>query len=88
MWQDNVVLREDEQLSPTFEDIILANVLCLIDSCLLGLVRDEYKHLVGRKKSLMDYRKEILVKIPTLLEEKERKKLPTVDLSDEGQPER
>ncbi len=73
MWQDNMVLTEDEQLSPTFEDIILANVLFLIDSRLPGLVRDQYRHLIGKKKSIMDFRKEILFNLPALFVEKEEK---------------
>jgi hypothetical protein len=73
MWQDSVVLTEDEQLSPTFEDFILANVLFLIDSRLPGLVRDHYRHLVGKKKSIMDFRKEILFSLPALFVEKEEK---------------
>jgi hypothetical protein len=72
-WQDNMVLTEDEQLSPTFEDIILANVLHLIDSRLPGLVRDQYRHRIGKKKSIMDFRKEILFSLPALFVEKEEK---------------
>jgi hypothetical protein len=72
-WQDSVVLTEDEQLSPTFEDIILANVLYLIDSRLPGLVRDKYRHLIGKKKSIMDFKKEILFNLPALFVEKEEK---------------
>jgi hypothetical protein len=73
MWQNNMVLTEDEQLSPTFEDIIFANVLHLIDNRLPGLVRDHYRHLVGKKKSLMDFRKEILLNLSALFVEKEEK---------------
>ena len=72
-WQNSMVLTEDEQLSPTFEDIILANVLHLIDSRLPGLVRDQYRHRIGKKKSIMDFRKEILFSLPALFVEKEEK---------------
>ncbi len=34
--ENNIMLEEDEQLSPTFEELILANVLGLIDSRLPG----------------------------------------------------
>jgi len=69
-WQDNVVLTEDEQISPTFEDMILANVLCLIDTRLPGLARELYnKQAVGRQRSLMDLRKEILGNVPGLFVE-------------------
>jgi hypothetical protein len=65
-----VVLTEDEQLSPTFEDMILANVLRLIDARLPGLVRDQYnKHAIDKKRSLMDLKKKILGNVPGLFEE-------------------
>jgi hypothetical protein len=65
-----MVLTEDEQLSPTFEDMILANVLRLIDTRLPGLVRDQYnKHAIGNKRSLMDLKKEILSNVPGLFVE-------------------
>jgi hypothetical protein len=56
-----------EQLSPSFEDLILANVLRRIDVRLPRRVRSEYRHLIGRTKSLMDYKSEILAAVPTLL---------------------
>jgi hypothetical protein len=68
-WQNNTVLEEDEKLSPTTEDLVLANVLALIDSRLPGHIKDHYHHLIGRTKSLMDYKADILVKIPTFLAE-------------------
>jgi hypothetical protein len=37
-WQINNVLDEDEQLSPTFEELILINFLTLIDNQLPGHV--------------------------------------------------
>jgi len=71
-WQNNTVLEEDEKLSPTTEDLILANVLTLIDSRLPGHVKDHYHHLIGKTKSLMDYKADILVKVPTLLAEMDK----------------
>ncbi len=67
MWQNSRVLETDEELSPTFEDMILANVLSLIDCRLLGCVRENYQHLMGRKESLMDYKTDIMVQVPTFL---------------------
>jgi hypothetical protein len=64
-WQNDAVLMEDEQLSPTFEELILAIVLLLIDPSLPGQVRNEYRHLLGTKKDLMDYRDEILTQLPS-----------------------
>jgi hypothetical protein len=66
MWQNNVVLDEDEELSPTFEEMILANVLFLIDARLPGHVKDVYQ-ITDRAKSLMDHRTDILSKLPTFL---------------------
>ncbi len=66
MWQNNMVLDEDEELSPTFEEIILANVLFLIDTRLPGHIKDVYQ-ITDRAKSLMDYRTDILSNVPTFL---------------------
>jgi hypothetical protein len=73
VWQRNAVLNADERLSPTFEDMILANVLGLIDPRLPNHIKDHYHHLIGRAKRLMDFKTDILVKIPTFLTEIENK---------------
>jgi hypothetical protein len=66
-WQNNRVLADDEELSPTFEELILANVLGLIDTRLPGYVRDYYFHFSGKSKSLMDYQRDILTRVPAFL---------------------
>ena len=71
-WQ-NVDLAQDERLSPTFEDHILLTVLGLIDSRLPGHVRTHYHHHIGQDKCLMDFKTDILVKVPTFLQEIENK---------------
>ena len=71
-WQ-NESLARDEKLSPTFEDLILINVLTLIDACLPLHVRDHYHHHIGRDKTLMDYKSDILVKVPVFLSELDNK---------------
>ncbi len=72
LWQDNTVLEEDEQLSPTFEELILANVLGLIDVRLLGHVKDKYYNRLGdARRSLMDYQADILSNVPNFLTELE-----------------
>jgi hypothetical protein len=38
MWQNSKIMAEDEQLSPTFEELILTMVLTLIDARLPGRV--------------------------------------------------
>jgi hypothetical protein len=47
IWQNNIILilDEDEQLSPTFEEIILINILDLVNEQLLDCVRYHYQHL-------------------------------------------
>jgi hypothetical protein len=67
IWQGGAILAEDEQLSPTFEELILVVVLSLIDSHLPGHVKNEYDNLLGKEKSLMDFKADILVKVPTFL---------------------
>jgi hypothetical protein len=38
MWQNGMIMAEDEELSPTFEELILTMVLTLIDARLPGRV--------------------------------------------------
>jgi len=71
IWKNSKVLEADEELTPTFEDMILANVLFLIDTRLPGFVKDNYHHLVGKKMSLMDYTTDILIQVPTFLTKSE-----------------
>ena len=66
-WQNNKIMEADEELSPTFEDIILVFALILIDSRLLGLIKSNYEDLIGRNENLMDQKRDILDKIPTFL---------------------
>ncbi len=67
VWQNNTVLAEDEQISPTFEELILTVVLIIIDSRLPGHIKHEYFDLIGKNGSIMDYKKEILTKVPAFL---------------------
>jgi hypothetical protein len=73
MWQNTSVLTEDEQLSPTFEEVILANALYLIDTRLPDHVGEHYGDLLGSTKSMMDYKADILAKVPVFLVEIENK---------------
>ncbi len=68
-WQNNRVLREDEELSPTFEELILDKVLGLIDTRLPGHVRSHYFDLTEGSNSLMEHKNDILDKVPSFLEE-------------------
>ena len=64
-----MILTEDEKLSPTFEELILDNVLGLIDTRLPRHVRSHYFELMEEQDSLMDYKNDILDKVPSFLEE-------------------
>ncbi len=66
-WQSSKVLRANEELSPTFEDMILAFALSLIDPRLPGLVKDNYSFIIGEKESVMDHKTDILKQVPILL---------------------
>jgi hypothetical protein len=79
-------MTEDEQLSPTFEEMILATVLGLVDARLPRHVRDRYLHLIGRKRSLMDYLAEILDRVPLFLAELENGFIAAVS-SNKGDPD-
>ncbi len=69
MWQNNKVLTEDEQLSPTFEEMILTAVLGLIDTRLPEHIMDHYDETLGSTKSMMDYKSDILARVPVFLKE-------------------
>jgi hypothetical protein len=66
IWQNDTVLMEDEQLSPTFEELILSTVLLLIDHSLPSQVWNKYRHLLGSTRSLMDYRDNILTEVTSV----------------------
>jgi hypothetical protein len=69
-WKNNMVLTEDEELSPTFEDMILGSFLSLVDRRLPGHVRDHYRHHhFGDEESIMDHKADILNKVPAFLME-------------------
>jgi hypothetical protein len=81
-WQNDRVLSQDEELSPTFEEMILANVLGLIDARLPGFVRQKYQDLLGKAEGLMDYQADILVRVPAFLTEMENEHPATKSGSD------
>ena len=73
LWQNSKVLAEDEQLSPTFEELILTIVLLLIDSRLPRHIKDEYVHLIGKGESVMDFKTEILAEVTAFFTAQESK---------------
>ena len=83
-WQNNMILAEDEKLSPTFEELILDNVLGLIDTRLPRHVRSHYIGLMEVSNSLMDYKNDILNNVSSFLEEM-KTVFPAVVISEENQ---
>jgi len=77
LWQNNKVIAEDEQLSPTFEELILSVVLLLIDTRLPGHIKDKYIHLIGKSGSIMDFKTEILAEVTAFLTALESKYSPS-----------
>ena len=80
-----MILAEDEKLSPTFEELILDNFLGLIDTRLPRHVRCHYFELMEEEDSLMDYKNDILDKVPSFLEEMKIVSSATPVISEEGQ---
>jgi len=78
-WQTSKVLKANEALSPTFEEMILAFALSLIDPRLPGLVKDNYNFIIGEKESVMDHKMDILNKVPILLTKTEEDLLVEVN---------
>jgi hypothetical protein len=83
-WQNNMILAEDEKLSPTFEELILDNVLGLIDTRLPRHVRSHYIGLMEVSNSLMDYKNDILNNVSSFLEEM-KTVFPAIVISEESQ---
>ena len=65
----NETLAVDEELSPSHEDMIFLNVLTLLHNKLPHYIRDQYAHKIGKNKSLMDFKTEILSKAQTFIHE-------------------
>jgi hypothetical protein len=79
-----MILAEDEKLSPTFEELILDNVLGLIDTRLPRHVRSHYIGLMEVSNSLMDYKNDILNNVSSFLEEM-KTVFPAIVKSEESQ---
>ena len=60
-------LTEDEKMTPMLEDLILLNVLREIDPRLLAFVKLHYNHKMQHKDKLMDFKSDMLVNIPSFL---------------------
>ena len=68
-YKDGEVLAQDEKMSPMLEDIILLNVIAEIDPRLPTFVKTHYNHKMKKEERLMDFKADILVNIPSFLEQ-------------------
>ena len=68
-YKDNEVLNQDEKMTPMLEDIILLNVIREIDGRLPSFIKTHYNHKMKKDERLMDFKADILVHIPTFLEQ-------------------
>ena len=71
-YKNNVVLAEDEKLSPSFENAIILRSLEKIDARLPLKVEKNYGHQMTRDVTLKDIQPVIFENIPILLEELEQ----------------
>ena len=60
IWKDNLVLKEDEKMSASHEELVLLIVLEKIHSKLPKYIKKHYSDRIGQTKSIMDYRSEML----------------------------
>ena len=68
-YKDGEELAQDEKMSPMLEDIILLNVIAEIDLRLPTFVKTHYNHKMKKDERLMDFKADILVNIPSFLEQ-------------------
>ena len=67
------MLDQDEKISPMLEDVILLNVIKEIDQRLPNIIKAFYFHKMKREERLADFKTDILLHIPQVLEELEDK---------------
>ena len=70
-WKNNMLLKTNESLTPTFEDHILLSVIQLIDPRLPSKVREIYGPRMDNEKFLMDFKQDILSNVPKMIEDLE-----------------
>ena len=86
-YKSNDPLPAEETLGPTFEDIILIQVLALIDARLPQHIREVYSHKIDKNLRLMDFKADIFVNIEKFkkdIEEKEQLSAMRTDTSTLG----
>lgn len=72
----NTTLTEDEELTPSHEDLILLNVLTLVHHQLPAFVKEQYGHKLGQSTRLMDFKTEILTNAEQYIAEIEKEQQP------------
>ena len=65
----NEVLDHDEKFTPMLEDMILLNAIKEIDPKLPNVVKSFYFHKMKSEERIMDFKTDILLHIPTFLEQ-------------------
>jgi len=70
-WKNNMLMKANESLTPTFEDHILLSVIQLIDPRLPSKVREIYGPRMDNEKFLMDFKQDILSNVPKMIEDLE-----------------
>ena len=73
MYKDNEVMEQDEKFSPLLEDIVLLDVLREINPRLPNAVKTFYFHKIKNDERLMDFKTDILLHIPHLLDQLENR---------------
>ena len=68
-YKNNLQLTEDEKTTPMLEDIILLNVIKEIDPRLPAFIKTHYNHKMKQDERLMDFKTDILINIPTFIEQ-------------------
>ena len=68
-YKNNEPLTADEKMTPMLEDIILLDVIKEIDPRLPQFVKSHYNHKMKKEERLMDFKADILVSIPSFLEQ-------------------
>ena len=68
-YKGQAAITEDERISPMLEDLILLNVLREIDPRLPGFIKAHYNHKMQRDDMLMDFKSDMLVNVPSFIEQ-------------------
>ena len=67
--KNNEVMLQDEKMTPMLEDIVLLNVFTEIDCRLPNHIKVHYNHKMTATDRLMDFKTDILVNIPSFINE-------------------